>query len=210
MKPINKKQTRTQSSGLKPYIVDSVDHIKANPATKPLHMNVNQVVNAKRNTKVTEEIHLKSDFLELVEDEQQAYNSRKNRLLNKDHSTQTKARASTRYQPKKAHAVVFKRNMLGLKKEHKVALADCSVKGTSIISASAYKKGAIIDLNLHFATSEHPFNFSAKVIYSENATSSLKSSKKEYTTGFKFIDTTTDYKDFIIKEALVNKLRHNQ
>jgi len=210
MKPINKKHTRTKPSGIEPYIVDSSDHIKANPQTKSLHLNLDQVLKGRSDTKASEEIHLKSNFFELVEDERQAYNSRKNRLLNKGPSTPTKTRSSTRYQPKKAHACVFKRTLLGLKKERPVTLANCSVNGTSIIGSNAYKKGAVINLNLHFNHSDQPFKFLAKVIYSEQASSTLKPSNKEYVTGFKFIDTTTDYKDFIIKEALYNKLKHNQ
>lgn len=195
---LNNKPVKPDS-GIKPYLVDSADHQKVQQHIKPLHLNVDQLLN--KSVNVTE-INLESATLELVEDEQQAYSARKQHILNNERRRQPRARTSTRYPVRNTGALVSFKNMLGLRKKHHSALMNCSVHGVALASDRMYKPGAIIHLQMQFPNAEEPFNSTAKVIYHNHPTSS-----STHTVGLKFVKVSSEYKDFILKIGLQQKLR---
>ncbi|PCI19888.1 MAG: hypothetical protein COB62_05125 [Piscirickettsiaceae bacterium] len=204
MKKHTKQNHHKQTVGIQPYIIDSVEHSRLQKHLKPLHHNIEQVLKKGRNG-ITE-IKLEGTSLELVEDERQAYSARQNRLLNSEKRKNPRARSVTRYQPSQAKALASSKNILGFNKSYPTSLVNYSVQGAALMTDRMLKKGSIIKLLMEFKGTQR-FNCSAKVVYCEKKPSIKGAGKRAHAIGLKFLDISNEYKDFIIKEGMRQKLR---
>ncbi|PCI70186.1 MAG: hypothetical protein COB26_04140 [Piscirickettsiaceae bacterium] len=200
------KANTNRPSKIEPYIVNSTEHNSVQAKIKPLNHNVDQLIKNRHTT----EINIHSNEIELIEDERHAYEARKNRLLKSEKKQASQGRHSTRFLQKNVRVIVTKKSMLGFKKKHQNTLIDCSISGAALLTNRIYKTGTVVNITMDFAENSQYFECSAKVVYSENNVPNNNTSNNQmYTVGLKFLDTTNEYKDYILKASLLQKLAKN-